>query len=681
VKENFDRFKFALYKEKEMPEFRKWIIALAGFALFAGLASAQVGPPDPTATGQEQCSTNTAVTPTLRAEGFTEVAGDIVLTCTGGAPPAPNTATPIPTANITVFLNTAVTSRLLASAIATGGTPSEALLLIDEPGAPAVEGGYGITVPQTLCASPGFGAGLGGCTEYVGTSTVAGSPNNVPVAVNPATGVCTAGTPCAPGANVFQGVVQGNQVTFFGIPVLAPGTSGNRVYRITNVRVNANGITAGGPTPGQVNASVSISSSTSLSITNSTLVVGFVQQGLSATGTLVRNSSNTATAGSSGVSFNQCTSSSVTSTSSTAATGLLQYQENFGTAFKIRQQAALQNIPGTIYNSESNFVTGSTFTAPGTNNAYVPGQADYATRLKATFSNVPSGVTIFVSTRDVSNSFLTPSGIPNAVLVVSETASDATTDIGGATSATPAGVPLSSQTGVFTSANGSTVGIAPITIGSTGTGTAVWEVVNTNPATIDTLLFSVFVNFTASPATNSPAAGAMTVTMSFAPTPSGGAFTATTGAAASNTLTIPRFSDSLDITKNFANIVLCTTPLLYPYVINVNGFDTGIAIANTTTDPFGTVAQSGTCSLYFYGTAPPTVTPFVTPTIASGTVYANLASTLAPGFDGYMIANCNFQLAHGFAFVSDVGARNLAMGYLPLILSTRSGTNPENLNN
>jgi hypothetical protein len=33
-----------------------------------------------------------------------------------------------------------------------------------------------------------------------------------------------------------------------------------------------------------------------------------------------------------------------------------------------------------------------------------------------------------------------------------------------------------------------------------------------------------------------------------------------------------------------------------------------------------------------------------------------------------MIAVCNFQYAHGFAFVSDVGARNLAMGYLALVL-------------
>ncbi len=93
--------------------------------------------------------------------------------------------------------------------------------------------------------------------------------------------------------------------------------------------------------------------------------------------------------------------------------------------------------------------------------------------------------------------------------------------------------------------------------------------------------------------------------MSFAPTPSGGLFTSTTGAAASNTLTIPRFSDSLDITKNLANFALCTTALLYPYVVNTAGFDTGLAIANTTTDPFGTTAQVGTCTLNFYGSSCP----------------------------------------------------------------------------
>jgi hypothetical protein len=683
MKENFDRFKFALYKEKEMPEFRKWITALAGLALFAGLASAQVTG-SPTSTGAFTCATtNASVTPTLRAEGYTETVGDIVLICSGGTLPQGNNGVPVPTANFTIFLNTAVTSRLLPTS--TISNASEALLMIDEPGASlsaSPETGYGPAQAQIPCGSAfiGVGAGPGGCVEYLGTSSTSagnGQPNTaatslVPVATPSSATACIVGATCTPGANVFQGLVSGNQVNFYGIPVIPPGTSGNRVYRITNIRVNANGIAGGGAVPGQATASISISSG--LGITNSTLTVGFVSQGLSSTNTLLRNAGNTGASSASGSSFAQCSSASVTSTSGTAALGTLQFAENFPTAFKVRQAAAVQNIPGTIYSSESAFVStsagySSTTTAFGT--TYFPGQADYGTRLKALFSNVPSGVSIYVSTRDVTNAFITPGTGSSAVLVVSETASDAVSGT----------VPIAGQTGYYSSAAvANSVPIAPVALSSAGTGAAVWEVVATNPAQIDTLGFAVYINYSAAPATNSPAPGTITVTMSFAPTPSGGAFTSTTGAAASGSLTLPRFSDSLDITKNLASINLCTTALLFPYVINVNGFDTGIAIANTTTDIFGTTAQAGACSFYFYGTAAPTVNPFVSPTVATGTDYANLASTMAPGFDGYMIANCNFQYAHGFAFVSDVGARNLAMGYLALVFNANRNTTPEALN-
>jgi hypothetical protein len=107
---------------------------------------------------------------------------------------------------------------------------------------------------------------------------------------------------------------------------------------------------------------------------------------------------------------------------------------------------------------------------------------------------------------------------------------------------------------------------------------------------------------------------------------------------------------------------------LYPYVTNIQGFDTGLAIANTTTDPFGTGAQAGSCDLNWYqGTNNPAKGN--SGTIATGTIYTTLASTAVPGFNGYMIAVCNFQYAHGFAFVSDVGARNLAMGYLAVVIA------------
>jgi len=202
----------------------------------------------------------------------------------------------------------------------------------------------------------------------------------------------------------------------------------------------------------------------------------------------------------------------------------------------------------------------------------------------------------------------------------------------------------------------------------------VWEVVNTNPAAQETINFGVWTQFTASPATNSPAPGTATVNLSYAPT-APVPFSASTGAAASGSLTEPRFADT-STARNVLVISICQTLLLYPYVTNVSGFDTGIAIANTSTDPISTGAQSGTCNLTFYdgtGKTPAVavkVTDFANATSSnSGTVYANLLSTLAPGFTGYMFALCNFQYAHGFAFISDLGARNLAMGYLALVVN------------
>jgi len=84
---------------------------------------------------------------------------------------------------------------------------------------------------------------------------------------------------------------------------------------------------------------------------------------------------------------------------------------------------------------------------------------------------------------------------------------------------------------------------------------------------------------------------------------------------------------------------------IFPFVTNAHGFDTGLAAQDTGADPFGT-ATTGQ-SIWYKWTAPPS---------SHGS------------FQGYVIATSNFQLAHGFAFVSDVGARNLAQGYLSLIL-------------
>src|SRR5262249_45187722 len=262
------------------------------------------------------------------------------------------------------------------------------------------------------------------------------------------------------------------------------------------------------------------------------------------------------------------------------------------------------------------------------------GVADFGTRLKAVFNNIPAGVRIFVSTTNlVNNTSNASTGAPTPASNTSSYAllvsNEATVDGNGTV---PAVVPS-------TTVNSGATTIAELTV-TAGSATAAWEVINTNPAALETFNFGVYTAYTANPGNNSPPIGTATVNQSFAPTPPV-AFSAAAGAAASSTLQIPRFVDS-STARNLLTIVICQTYLLFPYLTNLagSGFDTGIAIANTSTDPstIGTAPQNGTCDLFFYGTAAPATLPVTTANIPSGTVYANLVSSLASGFTGYMIA-------------------------------------------
>jgi hypothetical protein len=76
--------------------------------------------------------------------------------------------------------------------------------------------------------------------------------------------------------------------------------------------------------------------------------------------------------------------------------------------------AVPQNVPGFIYNSESGFILPGLTGFSAIGSTLVAGLADYGTRLKATFNNVPSGVSLYVSTRDVTNEFNTTNITPYA---------------------------------------------------------------------------------------------------------------------------------------------------------------------------------------------------------------------------------------------------------------------------
>jgi len=594
-------------------------------------------------------------------------------------------------------------------ATAAGGTASEALLLIDEPGsgqtpATGANTNFGPGAPQVLCTTPASGCGAFVSTiQSLGVNSLSGTFGGVIPCVVGVTAGClvststeineatTAPPPIVAGAfqqntatpaglapNVYQGVVSGNSVTWFGVPVLPPGTTGiTRTFRMTNVRIAANILFGGSAAAGTpVTASIAVSNSATLPITGTTPQVGFVQQGL--IGSSSGPSSLTGTV------LNQCATQTKTSIS------LLTFKEGFGTAFKTRVQANAtansgqvptqgtvagtftQNVPGAIYNSESGLLIST-----GQSTA-VAGLADFGTRLKATFSNVPTGVHIFVSVANVTN-LVTPIAVPTAIgstqvgpyalLVSGENVGDGnsinTGFFGGSS-----GLPLVSFTDNAPGTGSTTNTIQAVEVQLTaGAGAAVWEVVNTNPAAIDSLSFGVYASSTANVATSSPFPGQGTVTLSFAPTPgplAPSSFTTAAAAAASGSLPVPRFAVGTS-PANVLDIVVCRTILLYPFVTNQAGFDTGLAIANTSTDAFGTGPQSGACVLKWYsGATNPADTPVTN--VASGTVYTNLVSVLAPNFQGYMFAICQFQYAHGFAFISDLGAQKLAEGYLALVI-------------
>jgi hypothetical protein len=229
-----------------------------------------------------------------------------------------------------------------------------------------------------------------------------------------------------------------------------------------------------------------------------------------------------------------------------------------------------------------------------------------------------------------------------------------------------------------------------------GTGVAVWEITGANANGVDDLTFPIGIAYRANVGGGAPALGSGQVIGNFAPFyPAGAAETMSTG------LPIPRFAARADATNIF-RIAACVTNLLFPFVTNQEQFDTGIAITNTSQDPFSGAAgraQGGTCTLNYYGSLPngnpPTRTSEETEVIDAGDHAAMVLSTGGtaglqgnPNFQGYIIAQCNFRYAHGFAFITDgpIGQASVAEGYLAIVMdaptsTTRTGVSGESLGN
>ncbi len=150
----------------------------------------------------------------------------------------------------------------------------------------------------------------------------------------------------------------------------------------------------------------------------------------------------------------------------------------------------------------------------------------------------------------------------------------------------------------------------------------------------------------------------------------------------------PRFVDTASSPDEFLTVTKCVTTLLFPFVTNQSGFDTGLAISNTSEDwgLSGIDGQDGGCEIHYVGTDTSDVTPdddFTTEDVLAGEQLVWLLSAGgshglngAPDFQGYVLAACDFQYAHGYAFITDGfggGIPALAQGYLALVIPADRG--------
>jgi len=370
-----------------------------------------------------------------------------------------------------------------------------------------------------------------------------------------------------------------------------------------------------------------------------------------------------------------------------------------------------QNVPGGIYNTEAGFQYTSQSLQPnpeppngvgngaatGATNGGAPllsvannfgavntgissaGVATQGTRLFMSFSNVPQGSSIFVP--------------PTVYLYRQNTPGSAIPIPTVYTPGTNTGVAVL----VATDAAGDTAfsAVPGTNLVAVSNNLAVYEVLFDDPLSLEQVDIPVVVAYVSSLSSNPPVGlpvtGVVTqVTGGFAPF-----YTSASAAlpAATSSFPIPRFLPG-NAPLNLFEIVKCACDTLFPFVASTGGFDTGIAIANTSLDPgatfgFGATPQQGTVQFFYFGVgnngaAPPAsqtsnIVPagqVLTYVLSSGGgaigTGANGLDNRAAGFEGYIIAQAGFQYCHSFAFISALGAgptsAGISEGYLALIL-------------
>ncbi len=605
-----------------MTDFRRRFAAAVVMALSAGLAGAQVGTITGPPNSNLACFASAPNPRQLRQEGYTELLGDVLITCTGGSISTVGTA--IPTTDIVVYLKSPhlnVTSRVIGSTN-TSPAVSEALLIIDDAGSnlftTGATGGYGPQAPQLLCTTAQQESLS--CPANVGTDT----SGNYQVAVQPGTST--------PAQNVYQGAIGDfgpDSVTFYNVPVLPPAYQGvSRTFRITNIRVptGAEGLI----NEEQVAVSPAPSDTTKMPLEETPVFPGAVNNPMTA-------NVNVGPAGGHNP-FAICVPPA-----GAALAAQVTFTEGFATMFKTRVAPLTnsawastvpntgtpgQNIPGSLYglfgpNSESGFILPAA-NAVISGVTYTAGLADFGTRLKAVFTNIPAGLTLYVSTTNAGASGV-PGGTgtaPYAVLVATSQSNEANNDGAALT-------PLNS--GTVTGSDGLTA--YPLIPNGTGTAAAIWEVVNANVADFDSLTFSVYIAYSGTPqVTGLSGQPVNNVALSFAPEPGGGTFSQSNGDTPQSS-PVPRFLVPTTQQGSWVTINSCTlnvSTATLPFFFTIAGTTPPSQTVSLTTSPSNatvsvspqvTAPSGGTWLLASYSNGIVTVSVNPSGLAASGAAY------------------------------------------------------------
>ncbi len=463
----------------------------------------------------------------------------------------------------------------------------------------------------------------------------------------------------------YQGTVQGTTVTF-GTAV-APVTFPTAAFQvqISNIRVNVTGQWPNNLQPVTETVQFVAQGNGLAAVTNiAAQTVGNMRNSLVVTGnsstTLSAPGSNTAGTAATITQYLVCASTGAQGSGASAFS--ITIGEQFAGAFKTKSQTAftVAGIPG----SESGSLVSATAVSgagagAATSYAAGTGVANFGTRIKLNFTNIPTNATVQLPLTVTNGAFTI------TLQSAAETAAraDATTPTGGV------------------------AGYAPV--GSSGV--AIYEVTAQDYTQTGSFTVTPLVTYAANAvtATSTP----ISVTVSYAASSS--ATVANAGTLASPIPTIPYFANTgTPITGS--TFAACQTTLLFPFVTNQLGFETGLVIANAGKDNLSSTGtsvasgQAGACTIQLYGstgaeggTAPALATaanfPKSTATpasIAPGATHADLLTNVAGGpFQGYAIATCPFLYAKGFAYIAYnlLQSNGVSMGYTADLIASNRG--------